>query len=332
MAATDPAPAGRDDPVSGHLLAVSRGLTEPAAIESTLIEVCEGIRSATGFQAAWVHLPDPAGGALRPRVGIGADVGSEATRGGLDELLDAATTLEGCRLLGPPAAPGADWGERRLTAPLRGHGDELIGVIWAGRPRDGLIPTAAQLRVVCVFANLAAAALTAGRHDDELRFLAEHDPLTGLLNRRAFTQRLEIETARSSRYAHPLALVLCDLDGFRALNQARGHAAGDETLEQVGRALTGALRRADAAARVGGDEFALILPETTDHEAEAVIDRVAAAVSRIEGAAGQLKASFGTAMSPHDGSQPQALHQAAESALRAARAAAPDPQPDTGGG
>ena len=96
----------------------------------------------------------------------------------------------------------------------------------------------------------------------------------GCFNRRAFNERLEQEVSRSVRYGHPMALVLCDLNGFKALNDRNGHAAGDEALQVVGGVLTSVLRTADAAFRIGGDEFALILPETGEDEARAAVDRV----------------------------------------------------------
>ena len=130
-----------------------------------------------------------------------------------------------------------------------------------------------------MFANQATTALDTAAQFEEMQFLAEHDPLTRLLNRRAFNDRLEQEVSRSVRYGHPMALVLCDLNGFKALNDRNGHAAGDEALEVVGGVLTSVLRTADAAFRIGGDEFALILPETGEEEARAAVDRVSAAMS-----------------------------------------------------
>ena len=142
-----------------------------------------------------------------------------------------------------------------------------MGAIWADDPTDRLVPSERKLQALRVFANQATTALDTAAQYEEMQFLAEHDPLTRLLNRRAFNERLEQEVSRSVRYGHPMALVLCDLNGFKALNDRNGHAAGDEALEVVGGVLTGVLRTADAAFRIGGDEFALILPETGEDEA-----------------------------------------------------------------
>ena len=152
--------------------------------------------------------------------------------------------------------------------PLWSRTGDVMGVIWADDPTDRLVPSQRKLQALRVFANQATTALDTAAQYEEMQFLAEHDPLTRLLNRRAFNERLEQEVSRSMRYGHPMALVLCDLNGFKALNDRNGHAAGDEALEVVGGVLTACLRTADAAFRIGGDEFALILPETGEDEAQ----------------------------------------------------------------
>jgi diguanylate cyclase len=104
------------------------------------------------------------------------------------------------------------------------------------------------------------------------RYLAEHDALTTLRNRHAFMNELAaaLETVPRNR---PLALVYCDLDGFKELNDARGHAAGDEALADFARILVESIRSNDAAFRIGGDEFALLLPGCDEREAERVVER-----------------------------------------------------------
>jgi diguanylate cyclase (GGDEF)-like protein/PAS domain S-box-containing protein len=108
--------------------------------------------------------------------------------------------------------------------------------------------------------------------EDQLRHLADHDPLTGLRNRRLFEHDLRLQVARSQRYGELAALMVIDLDSFKQLNDRHGHLAGDETLRAVARALTRRLRETDLVARLGGDEFAVLLPHIDGEGASIVAD------------------------------------------------------------
>lgn len=108
----------------------------------------------------------------------------------------------------------------------------------------------------------------------ELVFLSEHDPLTKLHNRGAFERILAAELIRSSRSGQPLALVLLDLDDFKAVNDTYGHPCGDRVLETMGALLAAEKRTYDYAARVGGEEFALILPGVGMVRAEGIVERL----------------------------------------------------------
>jgi diguanylate cyclase (GGDEF)-like protein/PAS domain S-box-containing protein len=107
-----------------------------------------------------------------------------------------------------------------------------------------------------------------------MRHLADHDPLTGLLNRRGFSAALQSQVAHARRYGATGALLMLDLDGFKAVNDALGHDAGDRLLVRVAEELRACLRETDAIARLGGDEFAIILPRETLEEAMVVADKV----------------------------------------------------------
>ena len=95
-----------------------------------------------------------------------------------------------------------------------------------------------------------------------LHSTARTDPLTGMLNRRGFEERFELEIERAARTGEPFALLLGDIDHFKALNDNYGHIAGDEALAAIGAALREGCRTIDTAARIGGEEFALLLPGT----------------------------------------------------------------------
>ena len=116
------------------------------------------------------------------------------------------------------------------------------------------------------------------RFESRLRHLADHDPLTGLLSRRRFEQELSREVARARRSRGQSCLLLLDLDGFKFVNDSLGHSAGDRLLRSLGDALGGCLREADVMARIGGDEFAVVLPETDVSGGREVASKLLAAV------------------------------------------------------
>jgi diguanylate cyclase (GGDEF)-like protein len=112
---------------------------------------------------------------------------------------------------------------------------------------------------------------------DRAESLARTDPLTGLGNRRAFTESFAGHIALTNRYARPLSMVMLDVDGFKSINDGFGHDAGDDALAAVARILLSEIRDPDLCFRWGGDEFAVLLPETTAAGAEAVTARFVAA-------------------------------------------------------
>src|SRR5439155_1645833 len=134
-----------------------------------------------------------------------------------------------------------------------------------------------------------------------LRATAMRDPLTGVANRRAFGERLRYEVARHTRQQHNFAVIALDLDGFKAVNDRFGHHAGDELLREVAAAIGSTLREQDTVARVGGDEFNVLAPETDRAGGERLADRVTAAVSSVTTGISTLSASVGLAVFPEDG-------------------------------
>jgi diguanylate cyclase (GGDEF)-like protein len=138
---------------------------------------------------------------------------------------------------------------------------------------------------------------------------------------------LEQEVERARRYDRSLALVLCDLDHFKALNDTHGHPAGDEALRRLADVVTTGLRVGDSAFRIGGDEFALLLPEATEAEAEAAARRLAAAFGvAADPAFADLGITFGIATVPGDASESEALIRRADAALYERKRSRPAPQ------
>ena len=114
-----------------------------------------------------------------------------------------------------------------------------------------------------------------------LEELTREDPLTGLYNRRFWGERYKNELARAKRYAHPLCVLLLDLDHFKAVNDKHGHIVGDEVLKQSAQTLLAHTRETDIVARYGGEEFVVVLPETDAAGAQVVAERLRAAIEAL---------------------------------------------------
>ena len=145
---------------------------------------------------------------------------------------------------------------------------------------------------------------------------ARIDDVTGLLNRRALDEMITNEIARHSRYGDVLSLIILDLDSFKAFNDSYGHLAGDKLLRQIGSILKRAIRSADQAFRYGGDEFAILLPQTTAEAANDVAERVRQrVVAEVEAGPIPITASLGLATWPINGTRPNEIISAADAAL-----------------
>ena len=200
-----------------------------------------------------------------------------------------------------------------LCVPLAHH-DETIGVLKVYAPEANHFDDT-DVETLELLSDLISAHLShANLFETEARE-NRRDALTGLPNRRAFEERLPVELARAAR-SGPLSLCLLDLDGFKGVNDRLGHPAGDQVLREVGRILDGS-RLADDCFRIGGDEFALLMPGTDEADALVAATRIAKEIRAAALGQGVISASFGIATRiDHDG---EALIAAADSELLAAK-------------
>jgi diguanylate cyclase (GGDEF)-like protein len=297
-----------------RVLEVSARLAQAADVDAVLQAVCDGIDDALGFNRVMISLADAPHEPLEPVATSGWDDDEPVLDG---ETLESLAPLfcedyevAGCYLLPAEVAEhrlGIDdfpyrsemnghgphaWSRHWLVVPLV-EGERRVGVIWVDDPRDRLLPTPARLQALRLFANQAVAALQAADQTVRLRHEATHDILTGLPNRRAFRRRLAQEIDAGYR----LALVLCDMDNLKLINDTHGHEAGDRALQMLAGALRSGLRRSDEAYRIGGDEFGVVLPDTSRLEAERVMRRLRDAVGGgMLGNGDRIDASFGIAV------------------------------------
>jgi len=213
--------------------------------------------------------------------------------------------------------------------PIR-DGERIVGVIVLYLP-EGHPADPHELAFLGAVADILALVIRHRRAVEELeRVCAElavaatTDPLTGLFNRRAFFTRLAEAWAEADRLHHPLALVLLDLDGFKEINDAYGHEAGDRVLQHVARLMRVSARGYDVPARIGGEEFALLMPGAGRAQGLAAAERLRAKLEAtpVELDPGSLRvtASFGVASRP-TAQDPQDLLRRADRALYAAKRA-----------
>jgi diguanylate cyclase (GGDEF)-like protein len=165
----------------------------------------------------------------------------------------------------------------------------------------------------------AGPALDNARRYQEARALADLDALTGTHNRRYFHETLAREVARAQRYRRRLSVIIFDLDDFKAINDRVGHLAGDAVLAEAAARMMSVTRSADVACRVGGDEFAIVLPESSAAEAELLAGRIARAIGeRPIAGAGKLALSAGVA-ELRPGDRPNDIFERADEALYRAK-------------
>ena len=321
-----------------QLLHVTSQLPQTISTEAMLTSVCEAISDALEFDKVLIQLVEPGSGTLQPAAAAGFSAEEVEASGTLhldriSRLFEPEFDIAGCYLVPRTEAAkrvGASqviyrsvmngrgpqaWDHHWLVVPLRDAEGDVRGVLWADEPHSRLLPSEHVLQALRIFANHAMEALAVATQLEETRFLADHDPLTRLLNRRALLRELTAAATEDE----PLALVFLDLDNFKDVNDGHGHAAGDRVLAQVATLLVELVRSGDDAFRVGGDEFALLLRGAGELEAREVVARIVGAVeANFDPLVRTLSASFGIAPSA-GGRQPEELLQIADEAMYEAK-------------
>jgi diguanylate cyclase (GGDEF)-like protein len=202
-----------------------------------------------------------------------------------------------------------------VVLPLEVDGGDsgVILLEYGGHPMLARVPRR-TLVMLAQFANHAALTLRNARLLAERERLATMDGLTGLANRREFDRVLAAEINRAERSGEPASLVVFDVDHFKAVNDTRGHLAGDEVLRSIAGVMAGAVREMDLVARYGGEEFAVVLPRCDQDDAVRVVERITVSMSEDTGLQG-VTLSSGIATVPFNASGELELVGAADQAL-----------------
>ncbi len=213
-----------------------------------------------------------------------------------------------------------------ISIPLKLH-DRTIGILNVSDKISGKIFCESDLDLLTAIGSYASVAIERSAYQQKaeaLKMISITDPLTGLLNRRYFQERLTEEIERSRRHKAPVSLVIMDIDDFKTFNDTYGHPGGDEILKIFTRNLRNSIRTIDVAARWGGEEFTIILPQTGKEEAAILAERVRREVEReeefgVKFGARPFTVSMGVAAYPEDASTLDDLIASADRALYAAK-------------
>jgi diguanylate cyclase (GGDEF)-like protein len=292
-------------------------------LDEVLSRTLEAAGALEGADAALIMLPDPQGDKpLVATLGLSVEEAERhAITGPPDGRLARSITMS---YTYPELERDAEQTEgiihAGLAVPLPGEASTL-GYLTLFTRAKGHSYSDDDVRQMETLALRAGPAIENARRFREARQLADLDALTGLHNRRFFHETLARECARAHRYERKLSLIIFDLDDFKEINDRIGHLAGDAVLAEASERVRDVVRTADIACRVGGDEFAVILPESSIEDADQLYRRLLSAVSaRPIGQAGKLYLSAGVAeLRAED--DPVAFFQRADEALYRAKEA-----------
>jgi diguanylate cyclase (GGDEF)-like protein len=267
-------------------------------LDEVLSRTLEAAGALEDADAALVMLPDPTGGKpLVATLGLSVEEAERhAITGPPDGRLARSITMSYTYPeLEREGNPGEEVINAGLAVPLPGD-NSTLGYLTVFTRKRGHEYADGDVRQLETLALRAGPAIENARRFREARQLADLDALTGLHNRRYFHETLARECARAHRYQRKLSLIVFDLDDFKEVNDRIGHLAGDTVLAEAAERVRDVVRTADIACRVGGDEFAVILPESSLEDADQLYRRIQNAISSRElGQGGNLFLSAGVA-------------------------------------
>ena len=246
-------------------------------LDEVLSGTLEAAAAAARADAALLALSSDDGKPIAVAVGLSAEAAERQASRSLPEDEQARAVALSYRY--PEGADAPDAVRSRLTVPLVLEDEGRLGELTVFTRTSGHGFGERSIRRLEELAARAAPAIDNARRFREARQLADHDALTGLHNRRYFHETLAREVARAHRYGRHLALIVFDLDDFKDVNDRIGHLAGDAVLADLAERVLEVVRSADVACRVGGDEFAVILPESALADAEQLHARIEEAVA-----------------------------------------------------
>jgi diguanylate cyclase (GGDEF)-like protein len=252
----------------------------------------------------------PTGNELPPGAGLSA----QALATGRSVIVDNVQTA-------PGYVAGLAGVASEMCLPLVAHGQTLgVLVLDSARPAAFRPPDTEALQSV---ADMCAIAIQNAHSFERVQQMAEIDGLTGIYNRRHLERRLVAELERMARYQHGMAVLMVDIDHFKRVNDEFGHLLGDEVLRHISVVLTRSLRKLDILCRYGGEEFAILLPETTAENAVNVAEKLRRKIEahNFAGVPRPVTVSIGHADYPKHGVTRDELIKAADAALYAAKQA-----------
>ena len=214
--------------------------------------------------------------------------------------------------------PGMETSSPLAVVPLLFH-ERFMGSLLAQSEDDGRTWEENELLLLHTVADQVTVAVNQAHLFAQIQQQALTDGLTGCYNRRSFEMQLERDLHLATRLRQPLSLIMLDVDNFKQVNDTYGHEAGDQALRTLADCLREELRGVDSAARFGGDEFAVILPQADLEGARLVGERLRARIEQTDGEFGSISASFGIATFPLHASSRDTLVVAADRALYSAK-------------